>query len=134
MTDEPTIFVVDDDKDCRESMCALVTAKGFHVETFASGEEFLASPQSECKSGCLVTDYKMGGMTGLELQRKLAERDSYLPVIVVSGHANVAVAVNVMSEGAVTLLEKPHSEEQVDGGYRQGHPIVIPTACVARAS
>ena len=115
MTEEPTIYVVDDDENCRESMCALVTAKGFMAESFASGEEFLASAESRSKSGCLITDYKMGGMTGLDLQRQLAAQNSYLPVIVVSGHASVSVAVNVMTEGAITLLEKPHKEEDLMG-------------------
>lgn len=115
MTEEPTIFVVDDDENCRESMCALVTAKGFHAESFCSGEEFLASPKSRSKSGCLITDYKMSGMTGLDLQRKLSEQNSYLPVIVVSGHASVSVAVEVMTAGAITLLEKPHTEDDLMG-------------------
>ena len=72
MLEHPTIYVVDDDEQCRESMCALVTAKGFHTEAFRSGEEFLASADSISENGCLITDYKMTGMTGLELQEELA--------------------------------------------------------------
>ena len=113
MLEEPTIYVVDDDDKCRESMCALVTAKGFIAEGYRSGEEFLSRKVDHSQTGCLITDYKMGGMTGLELQEELASQNCHLPVIVVSGHANVSVAVRAMVNGAVTLLEKPHSEEQL---------------------
>lgn len=112
MTDQPVIYVVDDDDNCRESMCALVSARGYRVEGFRSGEDFLCSrPRAE--KGCVITDYKMTGMSGLDLQEQLADQGCLLPVIMVSGHANVSVAVRAMVNGAVTLVEKPHTEEQL---------------------
>jgi two-component system response regulator DctR len=103
---KPTIYVVDDDRAGRESLCDLLESQGFVCAPFASAEEFLAG-YDEAEEGCVITDYKMPGMSGVELQAELAERKSLLPVIVVSGFADVPVAVRAMQLGAVTLLQKP---------------------------
>jgi len=102
----PTVFIVDDDLDARQSLRSVVTAMGLAAESFASAESFWDSG-AFLRPGCLVTDLRMPGMDGLELQRRLAAGRSVLPVIVVSGHADVTIAVQVMGRGAVTLLQKP---------------------------
>ncbi|MHC4878514.1 MAG: response regulator transcription factor [Planctomycetota bacterium] len=106
-----TVFVIDDDRAVRESIAALLDIRGLHVETFASGEEFL-SRFTEDISGCVVTDLRIeDGMTGLDLQVALQDRGFRIPVIVISAYANVSNAVQAMHHGAVTLLEKNCSTE-----------------------
>lgn len=103
---EPTIFVVDDDAAVRRAITGVGKLLGRHVRAFASAEEFLAG-YDPTQPGCLVLDLKMPGMTGVELQQKLADEGVAIPIVVVSGHADVRTAVEVMTLGAVTLLEKP---------------------------
>jgi len=106
---ETTVFVVDDDAAARESVRALVEPMGVHSELFASAEEFLKA-YDPSRPGCLVTDLRLMGMSGLELLQKLADKNARFPVIVITGHADVPVAVQAMQHGAVTLLEKPCPE------------------------
>lgn len=106
MEPKPTVFVVDDDAAVRRAIAGAGQLLGSSVLQFASAEEFLAA-YDPAQPGCLVLDIKMPGMTGLELQQELAGRGSSIPIIVVSGHADVRIAVEVMTRGAVTLLEKP---------------------------
>lgn len=111
--DKQTVFVVDDDEAVRESIAALVDIRGLPVETFASGEDFLAS-YSGVAPGCVVTDLRIEhGMTGLELQVALRERGREIPVIVISAYANVSNAVEAMHNGAITLLEKNCSSDEL---------------------
>ena len=101
-----TVFIIDDNEAVRDSIAALVDIRGVPVETFASGEKFLAE-YSDAAPGCVVTDFRMEqGMTGLDLQVALRERGSEIPVIVISAYANVSNAVQAMHNGAITLLEK----------------------------
>lgn len=106
MTAEPAIFVVDDDEAVRRALTTAVALLGHPVQAYGSAAEFLVaySPDSP---GCLVLDIKMPGMTGLELQRKLADSNATIPIVMISGHADVRMAVEAMTLGAVTLLEKP---------------------------
>ena len=101
-----TVYVVDDDPAGRESLCDLLHSQGLECAAFASAEDFLEQ-HDDTRLGCVVTDYKMPGMNGAELQAALAARRSRLPVIVVSGFADVPVAVRAMQQGAITLLQKP---------------------------
>jgi len=103
---EMTVFIIDDDSAARDSVAMLVKSKGVEVETFESAEQFLAADVSQ-RRGCLVVDVRMTGMTGLELLDLLRERGIKLPVIVVTGFADVAMAVRAMRGGAETFLEKP---------------------------
>lgn len=113
LLDKQTVFVIDDDEAVRESIAALVDIRGLPVETFASGEDFLAS-YSGVAPGCVVTDLRIEhGMTGLELQVALRERGCEIPVIVISAYANVANAVQAMHNGAITLLEKNCSSDEL---------------------
>ncbi len=101
-----TVFVIDDDPAARDSVAMLVRSKGVEAETFETAEQFLAADIAQ-RSGCLVVDVRMTGMTGLELLDLLRERGIHLPVIVVTGFADVAMAVRAMKGGAETFLEKP---------------------------
>lgn len=117
MTAEPVIFVVDDDEAVRRALASAGTLLGRGVRSFASAAEFLAA-YSPDQPGCLVLDIKMPGMTGLELQRKLADDGAAIPIIMISGHADVRIAVEAMTLGAVTLLEKPFRLEELLGHLR----------------
>lgn len=109
---QPTVFVVDDEAAARKSVCALVGSFGFNVVSFASGEEFLDAYDAG-QPGCLITDIRMLGMTGIDLQNKLRSKGSKLPVIVVTAHADTSLTVCAMKNGAVTLLEKPCREHDL---------------------
>ena len=115
---EQTVFVVDDDRQARESVCALVRSLGLRAESFASAEEFLAAFTPDC-AGCLVTDVRMLGMSGVELQQKLNEAGAPLPVIVLTAYARTPLTVKVMQQGALTLLEKPYEEDDLWDAIRR---------------
>lgn len=106
MNRDATIFVVDDDAAVRRALAGAGGLLGVLVRTFASAAEFLAVYEPS-QAGCLILDIKMPGMTGLELQRKLKDERIAIPIVIVSGHADIRIAVDVMTKGAVTLLEKP---------------------------
>ncbi|WP_088251641.1 response regulator transcription factor [Fimbriiglobus ruber] len=125
---ETTIFVVDDDEAIRKALTTAGKLIGRPVRSFASADEFLAG-YDPAVPGCLVLDIKMPGMTGVELQRKLIADGTAIPVIVVSGHADVRIAVEVMSRGAVTLLEKPFRLDELLAHIR----TAIETDAVNRA-
>ena len=112
MTSDQTVFVVDDDPAVCDSVAALVTSLDVNVETFESAESFLSSYQPN-RAGCLVTDLRMLGMSGLELQERLSEMGIKIPVIIMTAYADVQVAVRAMQKGAVTLLEKPCRDQEL---------------------
>jgi two-component system response regulator FixJ len=107
-----TVFVVDDDAAARESVVALVGLKGLPAKGFASAEEFLQQ-HDESQRGCLVVDVRMAGMSGLQLLQHLQTRKSVLPAIVITGYADVPMAVKAMQAGALTFLEKPCGEQEL---------------------
>lgn len=107
-----TVFIVDDDPAARDSLNALVKGKGLATKTFESAEAFLDGFDREIP-GCLITDVRMPGMSGLELQQYLQEQSVALPVIVVTGYGDVKMAVAAMSAGAVTILEKGFNEKDL---------------------
>jgi FixJ family two-component response regulator len=113
----PTVFVVDDDDAVRAAVAAAGGLLGHPVRAFASAAAFLAAYTAD-QPGCLVLDVKMPGMSGLELQRKLADDGVTLPVVMISGHADVRIAVEAMTLGAVTLLEKPFALDALLGHVR----------------
>jgi FixJ family two-component response regulator len=112
MNDDSTVFVVDDDAGARESVVALVGQKGLRAEGFPSAEDFL-NQYDPSRKGCVVVDVRMSGMSGLELLERLKDRKSSLPVVVITGYADVPMAVRAMQEGAVTFLEKPSQEHEL---------------------
>ena len=100
------VFIVDDDEAVRDSLSLLLELKGHRTETFASAEDFLAAWRPEC-GGCLVLDIRMPGMSGLALQKRLAEMAVRLPVILVSAHGDIAATRDAFKAGAVDFIEKP---------------------------
>jgi two-component system response regulator FixJ len=104
--DDQTVFVIDDEESVRDSIAALVEIRGLPVETFATAEDFLQRYKNDT-AGCVVTDLRIErGMTGIELQEVLSSAGSEIPVVVISAYASVSNAVQAMNNGAVTLLEK----------------------------
>ena len=107
---EPTVFVVDDDEELCEGLRWLLESEGLNVQTHTSAEAFLDAYDPDCP-GCLVLDVRMGGMSGLELQAKLAEQGLSTPVIILTGHADVPMAVQATKAGAVEFLQKPADDQ-----------------------
>lgn len=112
MPTNPTVFVIDDDPAARESIGMLIRSLGLQVETYASAEQYLQS-FDPARSGCVVTDMRMLGLSGLELQEQLVEMGQRIPVILISAHANMQIAVKAMRNGAVTFLEKPCQQQEI---------------------
>lgn len=104
------IYVVDDDEAARHSLEFLLKSAKFTVETFASASDFLKS-LSVLDGACVITDIRMPGMTGIELLKELKKRNSVLPVIVITGHGDVPLAVEAMKSGAADFIEKPFDDE-----------------------
>jgi two-component system response regulator FixJ len=113
-----TICIVDDDESVRESLSELLDAAGYDVVCFASAVQFLAGDaRSQC--ACLVTDIRMPDMDGLALQEELTRHGASFPVIVMTGHGDVPLAVRAMRAGAVDFLEKPFTHETLLNSIRQ---------------
>ncbi|CDM24424.1 response regulator transcription factor [Castellaniella defragrans] len=104
-----TIYIVDDDEAVRDSLRWLLEANGYAVRSFAGAEEFLAAYDPE-QVGVLIADIRMPGMSGLELQETLIARKAPLPIVFITGHGDVPMAVSTMKKGAVDFLEKPFNE------------------------
>ncbi|AGA91064.1 response regulator [Thioflavicoccus mobilis 8321] len=119
MNREPIVFVVDDDEAMRTSLKWLIESVGLRVHTFGSAEEFLAAYYPG-RAGCLLVDVRMPGMSGLELQARLAKSELCLPVIIITGHGDVAMAVRAMKAGALDFIEKPFNDEALIGAIRRG--------------
>jgi FixJ family two-component response regulator len=111
------LFVVDDEVAVLESVKAVLNRFGYEPECYLSGEQFLNHAALE-SAGCVITDLKMPGIDGLKLQQHLNEIHSPLSVIVLSGTADVPTVVNLMRKGAYTLLEKPHSSQELVASVR----------------
>jgi RNA polymerase sigma factor (sigma-70 family) len=112
MSSEPTVFVVDDDQAMRTSLQWLIESTGMQVRTFESADAFLAAYYPG-RAGCLLLDVRMPGMSGLELQSYLAREGYRLPVIIITGHGDVAMAVKAMKSGALDFIEKPFHDEDL---------------------
>ncbi|WP_374624071.1 response regulator transcription factor [Pandoraea sp.] len=110
--EQETVFVVDDDEAVRDSLRWLLEANGYHVRGFASAEEFLSHYNGH-QLGCLILDVRMPGMSGLELQEKLVENKFNIPIIFVTGHGDVPMAVDTMKKGAMDFIEKPFDEAEL---------------------
>jgi two-component system, LuxR family, response regulator FixJ len=112
MSSEPTVFVVDDDQAMRTSLQWLIESTGLQVRTFDSADAFLAGYYPG-RAGCLLLDVRMPGMSGLELQGYLAREGHRLPVIIITGHGDVTMAVRAMKAGALDFIEKPFHDEDL---------------------
>ena len=118
MSGQEIVHVIDDDDALRDSVQLFLVNEGLNVKTYASATEFLAALDG-APAGCVVTDVRMPGMSGMELLAHLAARSLALPVIVVTGHADVPLAVRAMKQGAVDLLEKPFRPEDLISAVRK---------------
>ncbi len=118
METQATVFVVDDHQAMRSALCELVTSVGMRAEGYPSADDFLEEYVPE-RPGCLVLDVRMPGMDGLQLQRRLKEDQIDIPIIFVTGHGDVPMAVQAMQEGAFTFLEKPFREQALLDNIRR---------------
>jgi FixJ family two-component response regulator len=105
-----TVYVVDDDEAVRDSLQWLLEGKGYRVRCFDSAESFLSRYDTR-EVACLIVDIRMGGMTGLELQNRLIDARSPLPIVFITGHGDVPMAVDTMKKGAMDFIQKPFNEE-----------------------
>ena len=112
MKQEPVVFVVDDEPAVRDSLNALLGTYGFAVESFASGNELLERVENR-SAGCVVADVRMPGISGIDLQRELARRGIPLPVVIITGHGDVPMAVESLKAGAVDFIEKPIDDDRL---------------------
>ena len=113
MSDQSTVFVVEDDDGVRESTVLFLAHKGWPVQAFACAEEFLDAV-SEQAVGCLLLDIRMPGLSGLDLQKALIEKQIDLPIIFLTGHGDVQQSVTALKRGAFDFLEKPYDQQQLE--------------------
>lgn len=106
------VYVVDDNVSVREALWGLVRSAGYHVSTFESAQLFLASPEND-EPSCLILDIELPGLSGLDLQDRIAAARGDLPIIFISGHADVPRSVRAMKGGAMEFLTKPFSDETI---------------------
>jgi len=109
---DPIVFVVDDEASVRDAIRNLIKSVGLKVETFASAGEFLAKTRQEAP-GCLVLDVRLPGLSGLEFQRELTKANVHIPIIFITGHADVPMTVRAMKDGAVEFLTKPFRGQEL---------------------
>jgi two-component system, LuxR family, response regulator FixJ len=112
MPPERCVYIVDDDEAVRDSLSVLLESKAYAVRSFVSAAKFLAAAPS-LPAGCLIVDIRMPEMDGLELQQRLVERGLDFPLIVITGHGEVPLAVRAMKAGAVDFIEKPFASEAI---------------------
>jgi two-component system response regulator FixJ len=119
MTGEPTIFVIDDQESVRRALAEMLNVFGFAVEAHESADRFLATTDL-ARSGCVVADVRMPGTDGIELVRELGRRKATLPVVLISGHADVPMAVAAIKAGAEDFIEKPVDDAQLVAAINRG--------------
>jgi FixJ family two-component response regulator len=118
MSNEAIVFVVDDDAQSRDAVCALIASMGVRADGYSSAEEFLGTYGNQ--HGCVVADLRMRGLSGVELQEELRRRGLEIPVIILTAHAHTAAVVRAMRNGAVTVLDKPLNEDDLWQAVRAG--------------
>ena len=112
MRDVPTVFIVDDDRDVRESLHELLESVGLHPKSFGTAQEFLSSPRSDGPS-CLILDVRLPGISGLDLQHELKKVKLSIPIIFLTAHADVPMSVKAMKSGAIEFLTKPFRHQDL---------------------
>lgn len=113
MTDpQPTVFVVDDDEPVRDAIGMLLDTVNIPYQAFASAQDFLAT-YDPAQGGCLILDIRMPGMSGLDLQRRLIDMEAPIPVVFITGHGDVPMAVEAMKRGAVDFIRKPFRDQEL---------------------
>lgn len=121
---KPSIYIVDDDEAVRRGLTALLRAKGYTVETFSSADAFLDGVPAQ-PFGCALVDIRLPRMSGLELQREIKRRAIPLPVIIITGHGDVPVAVAALKAGAVDFLEKPFDSGAILGAIDEALRLAL---------
>jgi FixJ family two-component response regulator len=119
MSNTALVYVVDDDASVREGAGSLIRSAGLQAETFASAQEFLASPRAEVPS-CLVLDVKLPGLSGLDLQQELAKADVQIPIVFLTGHGDIPMTVRAIKAGAQEFLTKPCDDEALLDAIHRG--------------
>ncbi len=109
---QPMVFIVDDEPAIRAALRLLIKSVGYTVECFASADQFFSQFDPDQK-GCLILDIRMPGMSGMDLQEKLAKNNALLPIIMISGHGEIPMAVKAVQKGAIDFLQKPFSDQQL---------------------
>jgi FixJ family two-component response regulator len=115
---QPVVYVVDDDTSVRRSLMNLLRSVGFHVEAFTTAQDYLESPQTDVP-GCLVLDVRLPGMSGLDLQREMARIEAPRPIVFITGHGDIPMAVQAIKGGAVEFLTKPFREQDLLDAIRR---------------
>ena len=118
MSNKPVIYVVEDDSEMCESIEMLISSEGYEVYTYHRAEDFLENFDSSI-AGCLVLDIRMPGMNGLELQERLNEMGSDVPIVFITGHGDIPIAVRAMKGGAASFIEKPFDADVLLGNISQ---------------
>ncbi|MES9844440.1 MAG: response regulator transcription factor [Candidatus Sedimenticola sp. PURPLELP] len=109
---EVTVFIVDDDQEVRDALQLLMESVGLKVETFGSAQNYLDQFDAS-RAGCLVLDIRMPGMSGLDLQARLAAESIHPPIVIITGHGDVPMAVRAVQAGAVDFVQKPFNDQQL---------------------
>jgi FixJ family two-component response regulator len=117
--EQPVVFVIDDDASVRDAIADLLQSVGIEVMTFRSAQEFLQSKRPDAP-GCIVLDVRLPGPSGLEFQRTLDNTNMHLPIVFISGHADVAMSVRAMKSGAIDFLTKPLREQELLDAIQKG--------------
>jgi FixJ family two-component response regulator len=115
---KPIVFVVDDEAAIREALASLIGSVGLRVECFASPQEFLRRRNSDSPS-CLVLDVRMPGLSGFDLQRELVRAERQIPIIYITAHGDIPMAVQAMKSGAIDFLSKPFRDEDLLDAIRK---------------
>jgi FixJ family two-component response regulator len=116
--EHPTVFVVDDDSSMRDALRNLFRSVGLNVETFGVAQEFLSRERSK-GPGCLVLDIRLPGLSGLDLQRQLADANIQIPVVFITAHGDIQMSVRAMKAGAVEFLTKPFRDQDLLDAVQQ---------------
>jgi FixJ family two-component response regulator len=114
----PIVFIVEDEPETRDSFAALISSMDLAVKTFASGEEFLQGVDAG-RPGCAVVDFRLAGMDGIELHRRLVAAGCKLPVILISGYLTVRATAGAMAQGVFRVLEKPYGNDELAGAIQE---------------
>ncbi len=112
MNENPSVFIVDDDEQVRNALSLLMESVGLDVETYASAQDYLDQFDGS-KSGCLIVDVRMPGLSGLDLQARLSAKKYHPPIIIITGHGDVPMAVRAVTSGAVDFVEKPFNNQSM---------------------
>jgi two-component system, LuxR family, response regulator FixJ len=134
MTDKKTIHIVDDEDSIRRSLSFMLKTAGYQVETWSSGHAFLKEVK-HVEHGCILLDVRMPEVDGLEVQRALAERGVTMPVVIMTGHGDISIAIRAMKAGAVDFLEKPFEKATLIAAIEESFArIADATTASARAA